>query len=59
LNTTDGLRVSTPHGWWLLRTSGTEAKLTARCEASDAESLEILKGQLISQLRQSGIALTT
>jgi len=58
LDTTDGLRVSTPHGWWLLRTSGTEAKLTARCEASDAESLGLLKQQLSSQLRQSGIVIS-
>jgi phosphomannomutase len=55
LDTTDGLRVRTPEGWWLLRTSGTESKLTARCEASDAEGLESLKRELTSQLRQSGI----
>jgi phosphomannomutase len=55
LDTTDGLRVTTPEGWWLLRTSGTESKLTARCEASDAEGLEALKRELASQLRQSGI----
>jgi phosphomannomutase len=55
LDTTDGLRVTTPEGWWLLRTSGTESKLTARCEASDAEGLESLKRELASQLRQSGI----
>jgi phosphomannomutase len=55
LDTTDGLRVTTPEGWWLLRTSGTESKLTARCEAGDAEGLESLKRQLASQLRQSGI----
>jgi phosphomannomutase len=57
LDTTDGLRVSTSCGWWLLRTSGTEAKLTARCESSDAAGLEYLKQQLASQLRQSGVFL--
>jgi len=57
VNTIDGIRVSTPNGWWLLRTSGTEAKLTARCEASDAAGLALLKSELTSQLRHSGIAL--
>jgi len=55
LDTTDGLRVTTEAGWWLLRTSGTEAKLTARCEASSVEGLESLRRQLASQLRQSGL----
>jgi phosphomannomutase len=32
----DGLRVETADGWWLLRASGTEPKLTCRCEAADA-----------------------
>jgi phosphomannomutase len=52
---TDGLRVTDGNGWWLLRASGTEPKLTARCEASDAEGLERLRQELLSQLRQSGI----
>ncbi len=52
---TDGLRVTAPDGWWLLRASGTEPKLTARCEAADAEGLARLQRELMSQLRQSGI----
>ena len=55
VDTTDGLRVTTHGGWWLLRASGTEAKLTARCEAPDAEGLERLQRELLWQLRQSGI----
>lgn len=55
VDTTDGLRVTADCGWWLLRASGTEAKLTARCEASDAQGLERLQRELLSQLRQSGI----
>jgi phosphomannomutase len=55
VDTTDGLRVSTNGGWWLLRASGTEAKLTARCEAPDPEGLARLQGELLAQLRQSGI----
>jgi phosphomannomutase len=57
LDTTDGLRVTTAQGWWLLRTSGTEEKLTARCEAADEAGLECLKKELVSQLRQSGIEI--
>jgi phosphomannomutase len=55
VDTTDGLRVTVENGWWLLRASGTEPKLTARCEAADAEGLETLRCELLSQLRQSGI----
>ncbi|HSN73219.1 MAG TPA: phosphomannomutase/phosphoglucomutase, partial [Steroidobacteraceae bacterium] len=40
---TDGLRVSGPDGWWLLRASGTEPKLTARCEAADPDGLSRLQ----------------
>ena len=57
LDTTDGLRVSTPQGWWLLRASGTEAKLTARCEAGDAAGLEHLKRRLNEQLLLSGVEM--
>jgi phosphomannomutase len=56
VDTTDGLRVTTDGGWGLLRASGTEAKLTARCEAPDAEGLERLQRELLWHLRQSGIA---
>ena len=52
-----GLRVRNGDGWWLLRASGTEPKLTARCEARDAAGLERLRGTLRSQLAISGIAL--
>jgi phosphomannomutase len=55
VDTTDGLRVTTPHGWWLLRRSGTEAKITVRCESDSAEGLESLKRELAAQLRQSGL----
>jgi phosphomannomutase len=55
IDTTDGLRVTTADGWWLLRASGTEPKLTARCEASDSEGLERLQRALIAQLVHSGI----
>jgi phosphomannomutase len=55
IDTTDGLRVTTEDGWWLLRASGTEPKLTARCEAADSEGLERVRRALIAQLSCSGI----
>ena len=33
VNDIDGVRVSTPDGWWLLRASNTQDVLVARCEA--------------------------
>jgi phosphomannomutase len=55
VDTTDGVRVTTKEGWWLLRASGTEPKLTVRCEAADEAGLERVRGDLIAQLRSSGI----
>jgi phosphomannomutase len=52
---TDGLRVTTLEGWWLLRASGTESKLALRCEADDAVALQRLCVELTEQLRHSGI----
>jgi phosphomannomutase len=52
---TDGLRVTTPDGWWLLRASGTEPKLALRCEAGDEAALRQVRGELAAQLRMSGL----
>ncbi len=59
VNTIDGVRVNTGRGWRLLRASGTEPKLTARCEAADPERLEALRSALAWQLEQSGIECPT
>jgi phosphomannomutase len=53
---TDGVRVKTDDGWWLLRASNTQSVLVARAEAKDAEGLERLKADLVTQLEASGIA---
>ncbi|BCX17465.1 MAG: phosphomannomutase [Geminicoccaceae bacterium] len=55
VDTTDGVRVRTPDGWWLLRASNTQAVLVARAEATSAEGLERLKGELRTRLRSLGI----
>ncbi len=53
---TDGVRVLTADGWWLLRASNTQAVLVARCEASSEAGLERLKAALVAQLEASGLA---
>ncbi len=53
---TDGVRVLTDDGWWLLRASNTQAVLVARAEAKDAAGLERLKAALVAQLMKSGLA---
>ena len=53
---TDGVRVLTDDGWWLLRSSNTQAVLVARCEASSEAGLDRLKAALAAQLEASGLA---
>ena len=53
----DGVRVSTPDGWWLLRASNTQPVLVARCEAADETGLERLKSALKASLAASGVEL--
>ena len=52
---TDGARVSTADGWWLLRASNTQDVLVARAEARDEAGLERLIGQIDAQLALSGV----
>ncbi len=58
IDRTDGVRVTEGDGWWLLRASGTEPKLTARCEAGSAEGLERLNSALGDHLRWVGLAVS-
>jgi phosphomannomutase len=51
----DGVRVTTADGWWLVRASNTEDVLTVRAEGFTPDGLERLKGQMIEQLKSSGI----
>ena len=52
---TDGARVSTPDGWWLLRASNTQDVLVARAEAKDQAGLDRLMAQIDDQLAKSGL----
>ncbi|WP_375393765.1 phosphoglucomutase/phosphomannomutase PgmG [uncultured Sphingomonas sp.] len=55
LNPTDGARVTTPDGWWLLRASNTEAALTIRAEADDDAGLARLVAAIDAHLIASGV----
>jgi len=52
---TDGARVNTPDGWWLLRASNTQDVLVARAEAKDQAGLDRLMGMIDAQLAASGL----
>ena len=52
---TDGVRVSTSDGWWLLRASNTQDVLVARAESADQHGLDRLVAQIDDQLSQSGV----
>jgi phosphomannomutase len=52
---TDGARVTTPDGWWLLRASNTQALLTARAESLTAEGLDRLFVDLDARLATVGV----
>ncbi len=53
---TDGVRVNTEDGWWLLRASNTQAVLVARAESHSPAGLSNLKSILAGQLAASGLA---
>jgi phosphomannomutase len=55
VDATDGVRVSTPDGWWLLRASNTQDVLVARAEANDEAGRERLVAQIDDQLAKSGV----
>ena len=55
VNRTDGARVSTADGWWLLRASNTQDVLVARAEAKDQAGLDRLVAQIDKQLALSGV----
>ncbi len=52
---TDGARVTTPEGWWLLRASNTQAMLTVRAEARTADALASLLAAVDAHLAACGV----
>jgi len=55
VDATDGVRVSTADGWWLLRASNTQDVLVARAEGNDDAAVERLVAQIDDQLAKSGV----
>lgn len=57
INDIDGLRVTTPDGWWLLRASNTQDVLVARAEGNSPEGLERLKNKAVQEVKKIGYIL--
>ena len=55
VNDTDGVRVDTADGWWLLRASNTQDVLVARAESESEAGLSQLMAQIDEQLAASGL----
>ena len=55
VNSTDGVRVRTEDGWWLLRASNTQDVLVARAESRDRAGLDRLVAQIDAELAKSGV----
>lgn len=55
VNATDGVRVNTADGWWLLRASNTQDVLVARAESDSEDGLQRLIAQIDEQLELSGL----
>jgi phosphomannomutase len=51
----DGVRVTSPRGWWLLRASNTQDVLTARAEAASQADLDALLAEMDAVLAAVGI----
>jgi phosphomannomutase len=56
VDSTDGARVMTGDGWWLLRASNTQDVLVARAESRDEAGLARLVAEIDQQLALSGAA---
>lgn len=55
INDIDGVRVTTPEGWWLLRPSNTQNVLVSRVEAQSEEALSKLKAMVEEELAKINI----
>jgi phosphomannomutase len=58
VNEIDGVRVTTPDGWWLLRASNTQNVLVTRAESQSAKGLESLKSMVKSEVERIGYAIS-
>ena len=54
INEIDGVRVTTPDGWWLLRASNTQNVLVSRAESESAEGLARLTAMVTEEVKNVG-----
>ncbi|MBZ0308542.1 MAG: phosphomannomutase/phosphoglucomutase, partial [Anaerolineae bacterium] len=57
ISTVDGVRVSMPAGWFIVRASNTEARLSLRFEAADETALHEMTHSVKTLLEQHGIEM--
>jgi phosphomannomutase/phosphoglucomutase len=55
VNTIDGVRITFPTGWGLLRASNTQAILVLRFEATDPAALDAYRGEVVGWLAGQGV----
>ena len=55
VNTIDGVRITFPQGWGLLRASNTQAILVLRFEATDQAALTEYRGEVVGWLAGQGV----
>ena len=55
VNTIDGVRMTFPHGWGLIRASNTQPVLVLRFEATDRASLEAYRSEVTGWLAAQGV----
>ena len=55
VNTIDGVRMTFPRGWGLIRASNTQPVLVLRFEATDPESLAAYQAEVMSWLAEQGV----
>ena len=58
LDDIDGVRVTTPDGWWLLRPSNTQNVLVARIESDSEQGLVRLKNMASAEVAKLGYSLS-
>ena len=56
VNTIDGVRMTFPRGWGLIRSSNTQPILVLRFEATDQEALQLYQDEVRSYLAAEGLA---
>ncbi|MGH7533553.1 MAG: phosphomannomutase, partial [Gemmatimonadales bacterium] len=55
VNTIDGVRMTFPHGWGLVRASNTQPILVLRFEAADPAALQAYRGEVLEWLAGEGV----